>query len=371
MKDADKRFMHAGDFGAELRLIRLALERTSETLKGETPENSETVYVATPTMAQPPPPMGVPPRAAESLQAHQSLADANLHRGPVPIAAPPAASQFTTWVALAAVVVAAVLGTIVFMQKPSGPAASPTAAAGAPASGRDAAVVPVSTRDGMVKLVSDPAGAAVTINGNPTGLVTPADIAVSDLERRKSAALEERLPSAPRARGRNADPQRRRAGAARLRRDRSAARPWGGCRAARRPAAPPVVTAAVPTSFSVTLSGSYPFEVLDGSRVIGESASEHTLTIAGPRVLRLRNSDYLLDYSVRVDAGRTSATPPDLGRLTIRTPLETCNVWVGGRDLGYPPITEQKLAARQLPCGNQVPGRGDQGRHRHRRCRES
>ncbi len=344
MKDADKRFMHAGDFGAELRLIRLALERTSETLKGETPENSETVYVATPTMAQPPPPVGVPPKAAESLQAHQSLADANLHRGPVPIAAPPAASQFTTWVALAAVVVAAVLGTIVFMQKPSGPAASPTAAAGAPASGRDAAVAPASTRDGMVKLVSDPAGAAVTINGNPTGLVTPADIAVSDL----NGAKVQLSKSGFRPHLVRAGETQIRSGVVQVRLDSTGigAPPAPGAAVAppAAPAAPAVVTAAVPTSFSVTLSGSYPFEVLDGSRVIGESASEHTLTIAGPRVLRLRNSDYLLDYSVRVDTGRTSATPPDLGRLTIRTPLETCNVWVGGRDLGYPPITEQKLA---------------------------
>ena len=39
-KDADKRFMHAGDFGSELRLIRLALERTSETLKAENVESS-------------------------------------------------------------------------------------------------------------------------------------------------------------------------------------------------------------------------------------------------------------------------------------------------------------------------------------------
>ena len=48
---------------------------------------------------------------------------------------------------------------------------------------------------------------------------------------------------------------------------------------------------------------------------------------------------------MRVDASRTSASAPDLGRLTVRTPLETCNVWVAGRDLGYPPITDQKLAA--------------------------
>ena len=33
------------------------------------------------------------------------------------------------------------------------------------------------------------------------------------------------------------------------------------------------------------------------------------------------------------------------GALTIRTPLETCKVSIGGRDLGFPPITDQKLAA--------------------------
>ena len=47
--------------------------------------------------------------------------------------------------------------------------------------------------------------------------------------------------------------------------------------------------------------------MVDGARVIGESGTEHTLTLAGPRVLRLRNSEYMLDYSVRVDASRTSA----------------------------------------------------------------
>jgi hypothetical protein len=110
------------------------------------------------------------------------------------------------------------------------------------------------------------------------------------------------------------------------------------------PPSPPG-TPSAPAALSVTLKGSYPFEVLDGARVIGESGTVHTLAVAGPRVLRLRNREYMLDYPVRVDASRTAASAPDLGRLTVRTPLETCNVWVAGRDLGYPPITDQKLAA--------------------------
>ena len=328
-KDPDKRFMHAGDFGSELRLIRLALERTSETLKAESVEgSSDTVYVRTPATVQPPPVMTAATRSSEALAPGANLADANLHRGPI---APPAAvaNQFTTWVALAAVVVAAVLGTIIMMQRPSGPAA----AAATSASGRDPAVSTASTSDGMVKLVSDPDGAAVTINGNPTGLITPAEIAVSDLKGAKVQLSKSGFR-----------PHVVRAGETQIRSGVVQVRLEAGGTGAPVPPSPPGPPSA-PAALSVTLKGSYPFEVVDGVRVIGESGTEHTLTLAGPRVLRLRNSEYMLDYSVRVDASRTSANVPDLGRLTVRTPLETCNVWVAGRDLGYPPITDQKLAA--------------------------
>jgi eukaryotic-like serine/threonine-protein kinase len=328
-KDADKRFMHAGDFGSELRLIRLALERTSETLKAETLESSsDTVYVPTPTRIQAPPVATGGSGAPEAIAPGANLADANLQRGP---AAAPAAvgNQFSTWVALAAVIVAAVLGTIVMMQRPSAPAAAgPTSAAD-----RNPAVSTASATDGMVKLVSDPDGAAVTINGNPTGLMTPADIAVSDLK----GAKVQLSKSGFRPHLVRAGETQIRSGVVQVRLD--AAGTGGPV-----PPSPPEAPSA-PAALSVTLKGSYPFEVLDGARVIGESGTEHTLAVAGPRVLRLRNSEYMLDYPVRVDATRTSASAPDLGRLTVRTPLETCNVWVAGRDLGYPPITDQKLAA--------------------------
>ena len=224
---------------------------------------------------------------------------------------------------------AAVLGTIVMMQRPSGPAS----AAATPAGGREPAVAPVSASDGLVRLVSDPDGAAVTINGNPTGLVTPAEIAVSDLKGAKVQLSKNGFR-----------PHVVRAGETQIRSGVVQVRLDAAGTGAQVPPSPPGAPAA-PATMSVTLKGSYPFEVVDGARVIGESSTEHTLTLAGPRVLRLRNSEYMLDYSVRVDAGRTSAGPPALGRLTVRTPLETCNVWVAGRDLGYPPITEQKLAA--------------------------
>ena len=43
-----RRFPHAGDFGAELRLLRLAAERGSETLAGETADLAQTMYGAAP-----------------------------------------------------------------------------------------------------------------------------------------------------------------------------------------------------------------------------------------------------------------------------------------------------------------------------------
>jgi eukaryotic-like serine/threonine-protein kinase len=329
-KDADRRFMHAGDFGAELRLIRLALERTSETLNAESPDSSETLYVAPPTVVTPPRAMA-PPRTNDPHSHGESLADANLHRGPIVARAPAPGSQFTTWVALAAVIVAAVLATVVMMQRPSAPAPAPGGGAGS--GSRAAAVAPASVNDGMVNLVSQPDGAAVTINGNPTGLLTPAQIAVNDLK----GATVQLSKSGFRPHVVRAGETQIRSGVVQVRLD-----PVGSG-----PPTPPAAPTppAGPSALSITLRGPYPFEVVDGSRVIDASSTEHTLSVAGPRVLRLRNADYMLDYPVRVEAGRTSASPPELGRLTVRTPLETCKVWVAGRDLGYPPITDQKLAA--------------------------
>jgi hypothetical protein len=173
----------------------------------------------------------------------------------------------------------------------------------------------------------------VTINGNPTGLVTPADVAASDFV---AGRVEVSM--------RGFRPQLVHAGETQIRNGVVQVR-LETARATVPPVTPAASTAPAPATFSVTLTGTYPFEVVDGSRVISEQDTSHTLTLAGPRVLRLRNAEYLLDHPVRVDAGRTAVSPPDLGRLTVRTPLETCKVWVADRDLGYPPITEQRLAA--------------------------
>ena len=70
--------------------------------------------------------------------------------------------------------------------------------------------------------------------------------------------------------------------------------------------------------------------------------------IESSRTLRLQSSEVLLDMPLKVEGGagsRVAASAPALGRLTLRTPLETCKVVVGGHDFGYPPLNEQPMAA--------------------------
>ena len=53
------------------------------------------------------------------------------------------------------------------------------------------------------------------------------------------------------------------------------------------------------------------------------------------------------DQAVRVESRAVQYQTPALGYLTVLTRYETCNVRVGQRDLGYPPITRLPLVAGQ------------------------
>src|SRR5438045_8781419 len=71
-KDPDRRFMHAGDFGAELRLVRLSLERTTETIH-EDPEAAATLFI----QAGAAPAQAPQPRQAQAAGAHHPAAGAS------------------------------------------------------------------------------------------------------------------------------------------------------------------------------------------------------------------------------------------------------------------------------------------------------
>ena len=101
-----------------------------------------------------------------------------------------------------------------------------------------------------------------------------------------------------------------------------------------------------PTGVDVQVAGGYPFEIWEGNRKLSVRSARHELTVEPPMTLRLVAPDVLLNSSVRVDraGGRINLLAPELGRLTLLTTFETCKVVIGGRDFGYPPLTELALA---------------------------
>jgi hypothetical protein len=235
----------------------------------------------------------------------------------------------STWIAVAAAALAAVAVAVALTGRDTGTSATATTGATAAPDARPPANAPDATPAvERVKLVSDPEGARILVNGQEAG-VTPADVALADV----------------------------RGGKVRLSKR--------GYRATDvRPSASQVQSGVLlmkldpePTGISVAITGSYPFEVWDGSRKISSASTRHDIAVDSARTLRLRAPDVLLDSPLRVDGAignRVSAAAPALGRLTLRTTLETCKVVIGGRDFGYPPLTAQPVAAGsyelQLRC---------------------
>ena len=102
-------------------------------------------------------------------------------------------------------------------------------------------------------------------------------------------------------------------------------------------------------SLVVALSASYPFEVMDGSRVISAASSSHELPPQPlGKTLRLVAPAVFLDHTFKVDAGidgRFEYSPPGLGRIQIRAVREECKAMIGKRDLGYGPWPQPYPAA--------------------------
>jgi hypothetical protein len=325
-KDPSRRFPHAGDFGAELRLLRLAVERGAETLAAETPDLSQTIFLT-----------GAPELTAGNAAAHAEIGEPAAHAalpgtGTSPglgTAVVSGGSRMSTWIAVAAAALAAVAVAVALTGRETSTSATSSAADSPSGASRPPATPPAGAdRVDRVKLVSDPEGARILVNGLDAG-VTPADVAMADvrggrvrLSKRGFRGADVRATASQMESGvvlTTLDPE--------------------------------------PVGINVAVRGAYPFEVWDGGRKLSSASARHDLTVESPRTLRLRAPDVLLDAPVRVDGARGSRVSydaPALGRLTLRTTLETCKIVIGGRDFGYPPLTAQPVAAGsydlQLKC---------------------
>jgi len=124
-----------------------------------------------------------------------------------------------------------------------------------------------------------------------------------------------------------------------------------------KPAAPPP---SGPT-IEVTLTGGYPFEVVDGQKVISASATSHELKQQVGKALTLRAPQYFLNQTVRVEGSANQPfefAVPGLGSLAVRSTQETCDVAIQNKKLGNPPLTVKEIAAGSykvdLVCGSDV-----------------
>ncbi len=312
-KDPDKRYTLASDMASDLQIVRLSLQQGGETVV-TTSGLARTVWTdRVPELAVTGP--DVPPDVAGELEL-----------GVRPSTAPHPRSGRTMLVGLVGVAVAIALVTTVLLfggkrRDNPPPAASTPAETRVPATVPAALPTPAVTppTHAVVRITSDPDGASIAIDGHDTGLVTPNDVRVAPGTRPR-VVVSKRGYRPAEARLSDTDLQ-----AGRL-----------------------DLTLPREETVPVTITGTYPFEVLENGRVISAEASSHSFTTTGPRTLRLRAPEYFLDRVVEVQPGnrrRIDLDAPELGRLTVRTSLETCNVAIGDRSLGFPPIVDQPIVA--------------------------
>ena len=76
-------------------------------------------------------------------------------------------------------------------------------------------------------------------------------------------------------------------------------------------------------------------------------ARRTTLTVPPGTRLRVVAREHLLDVPVVASGKTVPYTAPALGKLTVLTKFETCNVKIGDRALGFPPITRMPIVAGQ------------------------
>ncbi|MDP6579690.1 MAG: serine/threonine-protein kinase [Vicinamibacterales bacterium] len=172
----------------------------------------------------------------------------------------------------------------------------------------------------MLEVTSSPPGAAVSLDGQDTGEVTPVSFPLAD-PYPETIALS-----------------------------------MDGYEGASQPV-PPVEGESVAVAFDLTreetfgrvvLSGPYRFEVWSGDRRIREAASEHDVTLpTGAASLRIRNPGYFLDrqFNVEVVEGQSERLiAPALGSLTVFSNPGNCEIFVDSRSIDYPPITRREVA---------------------------
>ena len=308
-KDPNERFATAGELSKDLQWIRKAVEA------GEAAPLDETRFAS--------------PTEIRSFKAELDKHDRKS------ATAAPAATGTPKWLipaAAAGVVVIGALVAFLMFGRSTPPASAVTANAGPPAApatatpGAEAAkgpgrsdAVKASLDGSPLKIASDPTGAAIILDGRDTKQTTPASVTLRGagpyqlkLTKRGFVAKDVKLAD-----------EDVRSGSVSY-----------------------TLEQAQVVMGSISISSAYPVEVFEGSRSISKPNASHQLKVPVGTTLRVKNHEYLLDAAVKVDS-KTDYQAPSLGYLTVLTRYETCNVKLGAKDLGFPPITKLPIVVGQ------------------------
>jgi serine/threonine-protein kinase len=333
-KNPDERYQTAGDFGNDLYLVRMAMQSSGDTLLATDFTIGDTVRVPgtltrVVTVNQPGPPTASTPAPTPGTAPQTSVTAVQPQRNVV-------LQAVVGGAAVVLVVVATWFAATRLGSPPAGAASQqPTTSsqpdkAGAAAGATDAAKRGAAPLERVLHVASEPAGAAIAVDGRATDMVTPADVRYEGgappkrlrLTKNGYASHDARLSARELEQGTVSYTLR-----------------------------PPEATLV-----KVSIAGSYPFQVLDGTREISGSDTSHQVSVPEGHIVALKAENYLLDYKVRIAGGPDRAMEiraPELGRVTIRSSLETCRVFLNGFDVGIPTISMQMAAqiySVQLKC---------------------
>jgi predicted Ser/Thr protein kinase len=169
-------------------------------------------------------------------------------------------------------------------------------------------------------VVTDPAGASVTVDGEPVKGTTPLTVSVDPgREHRVAVRLDGHAPQEVRVA----------AGAA------------GPVRLSLDPLGP---------AGRLAISAAYPIEVLWRGKVLSQGQPSPEVSLpAGRHALTLLAPTYFLRQNVTVDVPRppavASLAAPGLGKINIRANPDNCQVFIDGDFVEYPPILDRAIAA--------------------------
>jgi serine/threonine-protein kinase len=309
-KDPAERYATAGEFGRDLQIIR----RSVQTLQ-DSAALDETRFASQAELA--------------ALQEQLNKDASAKVKVPTAVASGPGRG----WMVPLGLAAAAIVGIVAFVLLGKGGGATPAPAVEAsavPAADAAASAAPASLR-----VESTPAGAEISLNGASTGSVTPASMPLAGpgpftlrMAKRGFVAQEVSVTKADLERGRLAV------------------------------TLPAIEVPRVP----VTITSAYPVEVFNGSQSIAAAGVAHQLNVPAGTKLRVVAHDLLLDAAISVSSKPVQYAAPAVGRMTVLTRYETCNVKVGDRVLGFPPITRMPIVAGQYrvdivcPSGTNPPG---------------